>query len=131
MTHDEQAIRDLVATWMDASIRGDLPTVLSLMSEDVVFLTPGRPPMRGRQAFAAASKGMAASGLRLEGHFDIQEIEIAGDFAYCWNHITVTMVPPSGTPVRRSGPALSILRKGADDKWVIVRDANLVMAEQP
>ena len=130
MTTDEQAIRDLVATWMDASMRGDLPTVLSLMAEDVVFLVAGQSPMRGREAFAAASQGMAASGMKIEGRSDIQEIQTVGDFAYCWNHLTITVTLPSGEPMRRSGPALSILRKGADGKWVIVRDANMVTREQ-
>ena len=48
MRSDEQAIRDLIANWARASAAGDLPQILSAMSEDVVFLTPGNPPMRGR-----------------------------------------------------------------------------------
>jgi len=53
MEDDEQAIRRLVATWLAASKAGDTATVAGLMAEDVVFLTPGQPPMRGRAAFAA------------------------------------------------------------------------------
>ena len=45
MQNDEQAIRQLVATWMAATKAGDMETVLSLMADDVVFLLPGRPPM--------------------------------------------------------------------------------------
>jgi uncharacterized protein (TIGR02246 family) len=54
MPGDEQAIRDLIANWMAATIAGDLNRLLSLMADDVVFLTPGQPPMRGLDAFAAA-----------------------------------------------------------------------------
>jgi len=43
---DEQAIRELVATWLRASGAGDTETVLGLMAEDVVFLVPGHPPLR-------------------------------------------------------------------------------------
>jgi uncharacterized protein (TIGR02246 family) len=39
---DEQAIRELVQTWLRASAAGDLDQVLALMSDDVVFLTPGQ-----------------------------------------------------------------------------------------
>src|SRR2546428_9546443 len=53
MQDDEQAIRQLVATWLSASKAGDTEKVLSLMADDVVFLVPGQPPMRGRAAFAA------------------------------------------------------------------------------
>jgi len=35
---DEQYIRDLVATWMQATIAGDIDRIRPLMSEDVVFL---------------------------------------------------------------------------------------------
>jgi ketosteroid isomerase-like protein len=37
------------------------------------------------------------------------------------------MTPPDGgTPVRRSGYTLSVLRKNADGQWVLARDANLL-----
>ena len=57
MSEDERAIRELVATWMAASRAGDLDTVLGLMTEDVVFMVPGREPF-GKEAFAAQSRGM-------------------------------------------------------------------------
>ena len=66
MDRDEQAIRSVVATWMQATTAGDLPRVLELMADDVVFLGAGRPPMRGKDAFAAASRAMEAKS-RVEG----------------------------------------------------------------
>ena len=56
MANDEQAIRALIGTWMRATAEGNLPQILRLMAEDVVFLTPGQPPMRGRDAFAPSFK---------------------------------------------------------------------------
>ena len=57
MTDDERAIRELVATWMRASERGDVNTVLSLMADDVIFMVPGREPF-GKDVFRAASEAM-------------------------------------------------------------------------
>jgi ketosteroid isomerase-like protein len=37
-----------------------------------------------------------------------------------------SMAPPGGTPIRRAGYTLTILRKEADGKWLLARDANLV-----
>jgi ketosteroid isomerase-like protein len=37
------------------------------------------------------------------------------------------MTPPGGEPIRRAGDTLSILRKQPEGKWVLARDANLVM----
>ena len=58
MQSDEQEIRQLVATWMAASKTGDVETVLSLMSDDVVFLQPGQLPMR-KVDFAAAARSQS------------------------------------------------------------------------
>jgi len=55
MQNDEQDIRQLVSTWMEATKAGDIETVLSLMTEDVVFLVPGKPVMR-KADFAAAAR---------------------------------------------------------------------------
>jgi uncharacterized protein (TIGR02246 family) len=129
MQNDEQAIRDLIAAWMRATTDGDLPKVLSLMAEDVVFLVAGQPPMRGKDAFASAFRS-AINHVRIEGASDIQEIQIVGDSAYCWNHLSVTVTPlHSGSPQRRSGYTLSIFRKNAGSGWLLTRDANMLTME--
>jgi uncharacterized protein (TIGR02246 family) len=64
MTVDERAIRELIATWMRASMAGDVDTVLSLMADDVVFMVAGQEPF-DKEAFAAATNNMR--GTRLEG----------------------------------------------------------------
>ena len=126
MNNDEQAIRALVDNWMRATRAGDPDGVLELMAEDVVFLGPGRPPMRGREAFAAASRAREGR-VTIEGRPEIQEVRVFGDWAYCWNQLTVTMRPTDGgAPTERSGPVLSILRRNPDGRWVIFRDANMV-----
>ncbi len=123
MTDDERAIRDLVTTWMKASQAGDVQTVLSLMTDDVVFMVPGREPF-GKEAFAAMSKGM--EDVRMEGSSDIRELEVLGDWAYLRNHIDITITPPGGAPVKRAGYTLTVLRK-QNGRWLLARDANLVM----
>ena len=124
MQSDEQAIRDLVFTWLSASKAGDNDTVLGLMAEDVVFLQAGQEPIRGRAGFAQMQKSLAK--VDIEAASDIQEIRIFGDWAYCWNHLTVTVTPHNGgAPVKRAGNVLSVLQK-QDGRWAIVRDANML-----
>ena len=124
MHEDERAIRELVERWMAASRAGDVATVLSLMTDDVLFLVPGRAPF-GKEAFRTASESM--KGVQVEGEARIEELEVLGDWAYLRNHIEVTVTPPGGTPNRRSGYTLTILRREADGQWRLARDANLVM----
>jgi len=121
---DEQAIRELIDTWLRASKAGDREVVLSLMAEDVVFLQPGQPPMRGRAGFAAAQKAM--NDVDIDASSEIQEIRILGDWAYCWNRLTVVVSPRNGgAPIKRAGDVLSLLQKQSG-RWVIVRDANML-----
>ena len=124
MENDEQAIRQLVKSWLGASAAGDTEKILTLMAEDVVFLMPGQPPMRGRSVFAAGQGALRQ--FRIEATSDIQEIKAFGDWAYCWNQLSVIVTPRNGgVSVKRAGNTLSILQKQAG-AWVIVRDANML-----
>jgi uncharacterized protein (TIGR02246 family) len=126
MTADEKAIREVVETWISASRAGDTDAVLELMTEDALFMVPGREPF-GRDAFRAQSQGM--KGVRLDGHSDIREIVVLGDWAYLRAHIDMTMTPATGEPIRRAGYTLTVLRKGHDGRWRLHRDANLMTVQ--
>lgn len=124
MQRDEQAIRELISTWLTASRAGDTDKVLSLMSDDVVFLGCGRQPMRGKAAFAAGQE--ALRDIDIDAHSEIQEIKVVGDWAYVWTKLTVVMTPKEGGKANeRSGNTLSILQK-QNGKWVMIRDANML-----
>ncbi|MDR3098490.1 MAG: SgcJ/EcaC family oxidoreductase [Paraburkholderia sp.] len=123
MSDDERAIRQVVETWMAASKRGDTATVLGLMTDDAIFMVPGQEPF-GKEAFAAASKGM--EGMKLDGKSEIVELKILGDWAFIRNHIDIAVTPPDGNTVRRAGYTLTLLHKEADGQWRLARDANLL-----
>lgn len=127
MRSDEQEIRELVATWMAATKAGDVEAVLSLMSEDVVFLRPGHPPMVGKSAFAAAGQSPAGQERpQFDGTSEIQEIQVCGDWAFMWTKLSVVVTPPGGAPpMKRAGHTLSVLKK-QDGRWVLARDANML-----
>ena len=122
MIDDEQAIRDLVDTWMRASKAGDTATVLSLMTDDVVFMTPGREPF-GKEAFATTSSAM--KDVLVDGRSHIVELQVLGDWAWLRNYIDLTITPPGGSPQQRSGYTLTVLRK-EHGRWLLARDANLL-----
>ena len=125
MTEDERAIRAVVSTWMSASKSGDTKTVLSLMTDDVLFMTPGQEPF-GKEAFTKTSDAMKDA--RIEGTADIRELHVLdGGWAYIRSYIELTVTTPSAEPVHRAGYTLTILRKEADGRWRLCRDANLAM----
>ena len=128
MSDDEQAIRRLIETWLSATRSGDVDTVLTLMSPDVVFLVAGQPPMQGRDVFAEGLRGMLATHA-IESKSEIDEIAVEGNMAYCRTRLEVAVTSKhGGTPLQRKGHTLSILRKGGDGKWLLTRDANMLGA---
>jgi uncharacterized protein (TIGR02246 family) len=131
MASDEQQIRDLVAAWMEATRRHDVDSVLALMTDDVVFLVPGRPPMR-KDDFAAAARAQASGAApTFDGRSEIQDVQVAGDWAFMWARLTVTATPPDGSPAMvRAGHTLTVLKKNGG-RWRIARDANLLAPVNP
>jgi uncharacterized protein (TIGR02246 family) len=124
---DERQIRKLIESWIAASNARDLPALMDMMTGDVVFMTPGRAPF-GKAEFAADVGRM--KNVAIDARAQVQELEIFGPRAYIRNHIQVELTSPGQAPKRVSGYAMSVLRKEADGRWRIARDANLVMPEQ-
>jgi uncharacterized protein (TIGR02246 family) len=126
---DEKAIQALVVRWHRAMGAGDLAAVLSMVSEDAVFLAAEHPPMRGRAAFAQALMALAQS-CTIQSSADIEEILVSDDLACCSATLTVTTTPRDGSAASvRTGPVLSIFRKEPGGHWVLVRDANLLASD--
>ena len=124
---DERQIRKLIESWIAASNARNLPALMDMMTDDVVFMTPGRAPF-GKAEFAADVGRMKS--VAIDAGVEVQEIEVFGPRAYIRNHIRVELTSPGQAPKRVSGYAMSVLRKEVDGRWRIARDANLVMPEQ-
>jgi uncharacterized protein (TIGR02246 family) len=125
MQNDEKAILEVMLRWRQATERGDIDGVMALMTDDAVFLTPGRPPMQ-RSDFANAFRGFAGC-VRLESSQDVHDIRVSGDLAYAWTSISVTITDlRTGQRTSRAGPVLTVFRRSASGDWQLARDANLM-----
>jgi len=123
---DEQQICALIDTWCEASASGDLTAQLNLITPDVIFLTPGRTPMR-RDEFAAQFRA-ALEVVSIKCRSNVQEITISGDLAVCWNLLEVSFTPIEGGDTRKhAGNVLTVFRRGSDGQWRIWRDANMLL----
>ncbi len=120
---DEQAIRESVETWLAASKRGDLSTLLDLLADDVLFIVSGKEPF-GKKEFAAANQEQMKD-LEMDARIDIKEIEVAGDWGWMRSFLDLTFTR-EGKSARHSGHILTIWQKNSAGRWVIKRDANFV-----
>ncbi|TFW32434.1 YybH family protein [Massilia horti] len=126
MSNDEQEIRNLVQTWLRATREGDVDTIMSLMTPDVVFLMPGAPPMIGRAAYGDALRTVLGKHV-IDASSQIDEVVVSGDLAYTRARLKITVTTKhEGTPTLKEGHTLSIMRRCDDGKWRLARDANLI-----
>src|SRR5437763_492691 len=59
MSDDERAIRELIQSWLTATTAGDIDRVLALVSDDAVFLTPGKEGSVTKADFTRAGNRLA------------------------------------------------------------------------
>ena len=123
---DEQAIRESVETWLEASKKRDLSTLLDLLAEDVLFIVPGKEPF-GKEEFAAANQ-QQMKDVEMDAKIDIKEVEVAGDWAWMRSFLNLTLTR-EGKAARHSGHILTVWQKNSAGRWVIKRDANFVKPE--
>ena len=120
---DKQSIRESVDTWLTASKKGDVSTMLDLLADDVLFIVPGKEPF-GKEAFAAANREQMKN-VDMDVTIDIKEIEIVGQWAWMRSFLNISFTR-DGKTAKHSGHILTIWQKNPDGRWVIKRDANFV-----
>jgi uncharacterized protein (TIGR02246 family) len=127
MQNDKDAIRKLVDNWLETNKKGDIESVLQMMTDDAVFMVHGREPF-GKEGFKSFANTMR--NVAIDGTSEIVELEVMGDWAWMRNYLRMTMTPPTGKPTHSSGYTLTILKKNPDGNWAIARDANLLTPEK-
>jgi uncharacterized protein (TIGR02246 family) len=123
MGPDERAIREVHATWIDAVNAGDLDCLLSLMTNDVVFLNPAQAPF-GRDGFPAGFS-TAHQRARINCISELENVVIVGEVAYTLSRDSLSMTPrATGEVTLLAGYRISIYRKQSDGRWLLARDAH-------
>ena len=125
MGSGERAIREVHTTWIDAVNAGDLVRLLTLMTDDVVFLNPGRPPF-GRDGFPVGFSA-AHQQSRIRCISELEEVVVVGEVAYTRSRDSLSVSPlVGGEESRHAGDRLTIYRKQPDGRWLLARDANVL-----
>ena len=123
--NDEQAIRNLTEDWLAAVKAKDITRLINMVAEDCIFLPPGHPPIRGRQAVEAMYNTFFPQFSSVEQRATLDEIEVAGDWAFAWGAESFDLVPLAGSqPIHMEGKAMSILQRQSDGTWKFARGIN-------
>jgi uncharacterized protein (TIGR02246 family) len=94
MTSDEREIRAVHSIWIDAVNTGDLARLLTLVAEDVVFLTPGQAPS-GREGFSSNFR-TAHQQMRICCTSELEEVIVAGKVACTRSRDALSVTPLAG-----------------------------------
>jgi len=125
MRSDEQAIREVHSTWIDAVNAGDLAQLLVMTTHDVVFLNPGEECV-GRDGFSPKFSA-AHQQLRICCVSELEEVVVVGEVAYTRSRDSLTVSPRAGGEESRlAGDRMTIYRKQPDGRWLLARDANVL-----
>jgi uncharacterized protein (TIGR02246 family) len=121
---DEEQIKLLMDEWHRRTKTGDVDGLLALLTEDVVFLAPGKPPIT-KQEFADGFREVSAKA-RIDSTQEIKDLRAAGDLAYAWSRVSVVATPfDGGEPWQNTGYVLTVFHRSAG-RWLLARDANLM-----
>jgi uncharacterized protein (TIGR02246 family) len=112
---------ELSASFAQALARGDVDAALELWTEDATILTAAGEAVRGREAVAAALRGLVDNGARVE--IELTRTVTAGDVALGLGTLTLSGTATGGAVFRQQSSSTVIYSRGADGRWRIALDA--------
>src|SRR4051794_19375063 len=123
MAQDEREIRELHATWINAVNAVDLLRLLTLRTDDVVFLNPGQAPL-GQDGFSS-NFSAAHQQVRIRCSSELEEVVVIGEIAYTWSRDALSVTPRAGGEATQlAGHRITVYRKQTDGRWLLARDAH-------
>lgn len=129
MTGDEHEIREAHSTWISAVNGGDLARLLTLVTDDVVFLSPGQSPA-GRDDFSTHFLA-AHERARFRCVSELEEVVVVGEVAFTRSRDALSVTPRlGGEAIPLAGHRITIYRKQRDGRWLLARDAHTLSPVQ-
>ena len=118
---DEAAVRAVAETWDPMMNGADLDGMMSLFAADAVRLDAGAPPSIGSEAIRRSFQ-RAFESASFEGSGPVEEIEVAGDWAFARGSFTEQLTDKaSGEVTEEAGKWVSVFRK-TQEGWTYAID---------
>ncbi len=111
-----------------ASAKSAASLVKAFYAPDAVLMPPNHPIVEGRANIQGFLQALIDSGLT-SIKLDTTTIAGAGDLAYGRGRYSLTISPPSGTPVQDAGKYVVVYRRQANGAWRAVTD--IFNSDQP
>jgi ketosteroid isomerase-like protein len=119
----KQAIDAGHERFLAAMRANDSAALVRELTDDVRFMPPHQPPVRGNAAVRTWYEGVLASATTVAVDVSEREVVIAGDWGIEEGHYVWTLKPRAGgAPLVSRGSYLAIWRRDAAGTWKAYRD---------
>lgn len=118
-SQDLTTLRGLVEEWVRTCLDANWDKLLTLLTDDVVFLPPNEPIVHGKTAIRSwferspAIKTFAAT---------LEDAEGRGDLANARGTFSLNVEPSPGQRIQMTGKWLALYRKQANGSWLCALD---------
>ena len=101
---------------------GDVNAWVGAFTADGVQMPPNAPANLGRESIRAWSQAFLAP-FRVEFVLAVDEVQVAGDWAFERGTYTITLTPKAGgEPMQDIGKYLTVYQRQPSDVWGMARD---------
>jgi uncharacterized protein (TIGR02246 family) len=123
--NEREEIETLNKDWLAAEARKDVAKLLTLVTDDVVFLPINWPAVVGKQAVEAMYRVFFDRFGVVEHSTSISEVRVCHDWAFVWGSEKLILTPKTGgASVELNGHGMSILQRDAHGAWRFARGIN-------
>jgi uncharacterized protein (TIGR02246 family) len=123
LSDEEAAIRRTDADWLAAAASRDINRVLPFWADDATILTPGTPPIVGKEPIRKyVAESFATPGFSIRWKTDKVEVSQSGDLAYTTGTNQISFNGPDGKVLTQDGRSVTIWKKQADGSWKCIVD---------
>jgi uncharacterized protein (TIGR02246 family) len=118
---DVTAIRTHSEAFDRAISAGDEQSSAALLTDDVIWMVPNQPALRGREAVQNRFHGLF-TGSSLELRSTVDEVRIAGDWGFVRGTYHLLLTPrDGGAPTDETGKLINILGREQNGTWRLAR----------
>ena len=120
---DIQAIHRMYEQWDEAANADDDVANVLRVTDDIIWMESNRPAIVGKDALLEAFQSSSEDYSYQDMKTVVEEIRLAGDWAYVRSSYSATMVPKDGgDPSPQIGKIVDILERQSDGSWKMARD---------
>ncbi|HEX7022801.1 MAG TPA: DUF4440 domain-containing protein [Trueperaceae bacterium] len=120
---DSAGVESATAAFHQALRVNDLETFMSYVAEDVIFMPPGEPPVRGREAVRSWMTGFLAQFRTSSLTLADREVLVGGGWAVELGTFEWALQPAAGgSPVVDRGNYMQVWKEQGDKTWRFARE---------